>query len=115
MADRIVELQREDGLWSSGLLDASSYKIGEVSGSALFGYALASGVNQKLLNKKKYKKAAEKAWIGLNRCVREDGQLVSVQGAGDRPSTFDFSLNSELYGTGAFLLAGSEVFKMMQE
>ena len=112
MSKRIIELQRQDGLWSSGLLDASAYSNGEVSGSALLCYGLAYGINSGLLKKKKYKKAVEKAWIGLNHCVTQDGEVCFVQGAGDRPSARDYSQNSELYGTGAFLLAGSEIFKM---
>lgn len=114
MSERIIELQRQDGLWSSGLLDASAYSNGEVSGSALFCYGLAYGLNSGLLKKKKYKKAVEKAWIGLDNCVTTEGEVCFVQGAGDRPSNGDYSQNSELYGTGAYLLAGSEILRMVR-
>lgn len=109
MAKNIVKLQRQDGLWSSGLLDNAAYTTGEVSGSALFCYALAYGVNRGFLKGQSYRDVVQKAWVGLNKCVNADGKVEFVQGAGDRPSKADFSKNSELYGTGAFLLAGSQM------
>ncbi len=112
MAARIIELQSEDGMWASGLLDSKSYKCGEASGSALFCYGLAYGINNNLLKNHKYKNAVQKAWIALNKCVDEEGRFTHVQGAGDRPSNHNFTDNTELYGTGAFLLAGCEMLKM---
>ena len=111
IAKRLVQVQRKDGLWSSGLLDSSAYANGEVSGSALICYGLAFGVNSGLLKGKDFHTAAQNAWLGLNKCVNEEGRVGFVQGAGDRPSKRDYSENSELYGTGAFLLAGSEMLR----
>ncbi|WP_320019502.1 glycoside hydrolase family 88 protein [Labilibaculum manganireducens] len=112
MATRLVEIQREDGLWSSGLLDISAYPNGEVSGSGLICFGLAYGINSGLLKGKNFKRATCRAWKGLTNCVSDEGRANYVQGAGDRPSNRDFSDNTELYGTGAFLLAGSEIIKM---
>jgi rhamnogalacturonyl hydrolase YesR len=53
MASRIAYIQSKDGLWRTGLLDPKSYPLPEISGSALFGYALASGINQDILDRKK--------------------------------------------------------------
>jgi hypothetical protein len=56
--------------------------------------------------------AVEKAWIALNGCVNEEGRVGWVQPIGDNPLK-NFSKDSwEVYGTGAFLLAGSEVVKL---
>ena len=46
MAERVASLQGVDGLWRAGLLDPDNYSQPEVSGSALFTYALAWGINQ---------------------------------------------------------------------
>lgn len=112
MAERIICLQQEDGLWRASLLDPVSYPGGEVSGSGFFCYALAWGINNKLLDKKMYLPFVRKAWIGLNKCVKEDGHVGWVQPIGADPRK-NFTEDSwEVYGTGAFLLAGSEVIKI---
>lgn len=115
MAARIVSLQQPDGLWRASLLDPDSYPGGEVSGSGFFCYALAWGVNNGLLKEAVYLNAAKRAWIGLNKCVNEDGRVGWVQPVGADPRR-NFSEDSwEVYGTGAFLLAGSEVIRLPQK
>jgi rhamnogalacturonyl hydrolase YesR len=112
MAAKIESIQQEDGLWRCSLLDPESYPGGEVSGSGFFCYALAWGINNKLLDKKTYLPAVEKAWMGLLGCVNEDGCVGWVQPIGDNPLK-NFNKDSwEVFGTGAFLLAGSEVIKL---
>lgn len=112
MAARIVSLQQEDGLWRASLLDPESYPGGEVSGSGFFCYALAWGVNNKLLDKKSYLPAVEKSWVGLTRCVNEEGRVGWVQPIGGDPRRNFNEESWEVYGTGAFLLAASEVIKL---
>ncbi|MDY9917677.1 Glycosyl Hydrolase Family 88 [Proteiniphilum saccharofermentans] len=112
MAGRVLSLQQEDGLWRASLLDPDSYPGGEVSGSGFFCYAFAWGVNNGLLDSKTYKPAIEKCWEALNNCVNEEGRVGWVQPIGADPRK-NFDENSwEVYGTGAFLLAGSEVIKL---
>ena len=111
MCARVIELQQADGLWRASLLDPDSYPGGEVSGSGFFCYALAWGVNENLLEAEKYRPAIKKAWIALNKCVNEEGRIGWVQPIGADPRR-NFSADSwEVYGTGAFLLAGSEIIK----
>ncbi len=112
MADRIVGLQQQDGLWRASLLDPASYPGGEVSGSGFFCYALAWGINNKLLDKKKYLPAVKKAWVSLNGCVNEEGRVGWVQPIGGDPQKNFSEASWEVYGTGAFLLAGSEIIKL---
>ena len=112
MSAKIISIQPEDGLWRSSLLDPDSYPAGELSGSGFYCYGLAWGVNHGLLDKKTYLPAVEKAWIGLNSCVSEEGLPGWVQPIGDNPLR-NFNKDSwAVYGTGAFLLAGSEVIKL---
>ena len=112
MAVRILSLQQTDGLWRASLLDPDSYPGGETSGSGFFCYAFAWGINNGLLDRKTFQPAVEKAWIALNNCVSNEGRVGWVQPVGADPRR-NFNENSwQLYGTGAFLFAGSEVIKL---
>jgi len=115
MAIRVLSLQQQDGLWRASLLDPDSYPGGEVSGSGFFCYALAWGVNNKLLDKRIYLPAVEKAWVGLNACVNKEGRVGWVQPIGGSPEKNISADSWEVYGTGAFLLASSEVIKLKRE
>jgi rhamnogalacturonyl hydrolase YesR len=112
MSAKLISIQQPDGLWRCSLLDPDSYPGGEVSSSSFFCYGLAWGINNGLLDKKTYLPPVEKAWMALNGCVDEEGRVGWVQPIGDNPLK-NFSKDSwEVYGTGAFLLAGSEVIKL---
>lgn len=112
MADRLITLQQPDGLWRTSLLDPEAFPGGEGSGSGFDCYALAWGINQKILNKKTFLPAVQKAWEGLNTLVHKDGKLGWVQPIGGDPRR-NFNIDSwESYGAGAFLLAGSEISKL---
>lgn len=112
MSARLVQLQQPDGLWRASLLDPGAYPGGEASGSGFDCYALAWGINQGLLAKAQYLPAVQKAWVALNQGVSAEGRVGWVQPIGADPRR-DFSADSwEVYGTGAFLLAGSEVIKL---
>ena len=112
MCAKVASIQLEDGLWRASLLDPDSYPGGEVSGSGFFCYAMTWGINEGMLDVAKYRPVVEKAWIGLNKCVNEEGRVGWVQPIGADPRR-NFSADSwEVYGTGAFLLAGSEIIKL---
>ncbi len=112
MSERLLVLQQPDGLWRSSLLDPEAYPGGEGSGSGFDCYALAWGINQGILPKKQYLPAVRKAWEGMNTLVSPEGRVGWVQPIGADPRR-NFSADSwEVYGTGAFLLAGSEVIKL---
>jgi rhamnogalacturonyl hydrolase YesR len=112
MSEKIRSLQQDDGLWRASLLDPASYPGGEGSGSGFYCYALAWGINKGILSKQKYLPAVQKAWVGLNTLVSSEGRVGWVQPIGADPQK-NFSAESwEVYGAGAFLLAGSQVIKM---
>jgi rhamnogalacturonyl hydrolase YesR len=111
MAARLVKLQGEDGLWRASLLDPKSFPAPESSGSGFILYGLAWGVNQKLLTRADYEPAIRKAWQGLVHCVDTNGRLGFVQAIGANPSMLS-ATDTEVYGVGAFLLAGSEVYHL---
>ncbi len=111
MAASVLACQQSDGLWHSSLLDPASYPLKETSGSGFFTYALAWGVNQKLLDGAKFEPAVRKAWGALVGCVDANGKLTHVQPIGSDPRKFDENA-TEIYGVGGFLLAGSEISRM---
>jgi len=111
MSARVLGLQQDDGLWRASLLDPATYPMKESSGSGLYTYALAYGVNQGILDRAKYEPAVRKAWAALVGNVAPDGKLTHVQPIGLAPKYFDSNL-TEVYGVGAFLLAGSEMYRM---
>lgn len=110
MADRIIEFQGKDGLWRTSFLNPSSFPNPESSGSGFFCYAIAWGVNNDILPKEKYQPVVIKAWNGLVAAVQPSGKLGWVQKIGYSPAQLTSDM-TEVYGVGAFLLAGSEVIK----
>jgi unsaturated rhamnogalacturonyl hydrolase len=111
MAKRIAGLQQADGTWHVSLLDPASYPSKETSGTGLFCYALAWGVNQKILSYKEYYPVIDKAWKALTSSVHPDGKLGFVQPIGASPGKVSDD-DTEVYGVGAFLLAGSQMLIM---
>jgi unsaturated rhamnogalacturonyl hydrolase len=111
MAARVGTLQRPDGLWTASLLDPEHFPMPEMSGSALFVYAMTWGVNQGLLDRAAYRPVIEKAWRGMLQHVYADGRLGCIQQTGAEPAYY-LPSSSFNYGVGAFLLAASELKKM---
>jgi rhamnogalacturonyl hydrolase YesR len=111
MAEKIKILQPTDGLWRTSLLSPESFDHGEVSGSGFFTYALAWGINNGILNKASFTPVVLKAWKAIFACQQENGKVGWVQNIGANP--MPASVNSwQNFGTGAFLMAGSEILKL---
>jgi rhamnogalacturonyl hydrolase YesR len=108
MSEKIASLQGPDGLWHAGLLDPASYPLPEISGSALFVYAMAYGVNHGLLDAARYRPVIAKAWTGILKNVYADGRLGNIQQTGAEPAWYRPG-SSYNYGVGAFMLAASEL------
>ena len=113
MAKSVGALQGSDGLWRPGLLDAADYPLPEVSGSAFFVYAIAWGINHKLLDAKVYAPIVAKGWAGLVQHIYADGRLGCIQPIGAAPGAYTAGA-SYVFGTGAFLMAGSEMTKFAE-
>jgi rhamnogalacturonyl hydrolase YesR len=118
MMKALLPLQREDGFWNASLHDPNNFGGKETSGTALFVYGMAWGVNNGLLSAKKYMPAIVKGWNAMaGEAVHPDGFLGYVQGTGKQPSdsqpvSYTAKPDFEDYGLGCFLLAGSEVYKL---
>jgi len=111
MASKLVEVQGDDGLWRSSLLDPEEYPIPESSGSGFFAFGLAWGVNSGLLDVDTFLPAARRGWEGLVWAQQPSGKLGWVQQIGYDPRSVTADDSME-YGTGAFLLAGSEMLRL---
>jgi rhamnogalacturonyl hydrolase YesR len=118
MMEALVPVQREDGFWNASLHDPTNYGGKELTGTSLFVYGMAWGINNGYLEREKYIPVITKAWNGLvNDCLHENGFLGYVQGTGKEPSagqpvTYDKVPDFEDYGLGCFLLSGTEMYKM---
>jgi rhamnogalacturonyl hydrolase YesR len=118
MMQALPPIQREDGYWNASLHDPSNFGGKELTGTSLFIYGMAWGVNQGILDKKKYLPVITKAWNAMSKeSVHPNGFLGFVQGTGKEPKesqpvTYDREPDFEDFGLGCFLLAGSEVYKI---
>ena len=117
MSKGLLSCQHEDGFWHASLVSDADYPTPEMTGTALFLYGMAWGIQQGLLKAKTYRHACDKAWQALASCVHNDGFLGWNQGTGKEPSagqpvTFDSVPDFEDYGTGCFLLGASEYYKL---
>jgi unsaturated rhamnogalacturonyl hydrolase len=111
MAARLVEVQGMDGFWRSSLLDPEEYPQPESSGTGFFTFALAWGINHGVLDRATYRPAIERAWGALSRALQPSGKLGWVQQIGYDPRSVNADDSME-YGSGAFLLAASEILAL---
>ena len=107
----ILKTQSEDGAWRASLLDPDSYPMPENSASAFMCYGFAWGIRNGYLDRETYGDALEKAWKSLTSYVNADGKLGFIQPVGAAPRNVDRN-STDVYGVGAFLLAGSELYKL---
>ena len=118
MTEALVNCQRKDGFWNVSLHDPKNYGGKEVTGTSLFVYGMAWGVNNGYLSKDRFLPIIQKAWKAIcEDCIHPNGFLGYVQGTGKEPKDgqpvkYDSMPDFEDYGIGCFLLAGVEVYKM---
>ena len=109
MMERIATLQGSDGFWHASLLDPESYPAPEASATGFFTYSLLWGINHGLLDRAQYGAIAERGWRALCETVHADGKVGYVQPIGADPQQVGKD-DTEVYGVGAFLMAGCEMY-----
>ncbi|MGN7988732.1 glycoside hydrolase family 88/105 protein [Pedobacter sp. 22226] len=114
MVARVAGLQQQDGSWHASLLDPASFPVKEMSGTGFFCYAMAWGLNHGILDKKQYLPVVEKSWKAMVSAVHEDGMLGYVQPIGASPDAVNGN-STEVYGVGAFLLAGTQLYEYLKK
>jgi rhamnogalacturonyl hydrolase YesR len=118
MIKALVPIQRTDGFWNVSLHDATHFGGKETSGTALFVYGMAWGINKGILDKSTYLPIVVKGWNAMAKgAVHKNGFLGYLQGTGKEPKdghpdSYTSMPDFEDYGLGCFLLAGTEVYKL---
>jgi len=112
-AKKVASIQRPSGYWGVSLLSPETHASPETSGTAFFVYALSWGVNEGLLDRATYEPVILRGWAALNRAVLPNGMLGYVQPVGAAPGATGPD-QTEIYGAGAFVLAGSELHRLVR-
>ena len=112
LATRVAGLQHPDGFWHASLLDPASYPSPETSCTTFIVYSIAYGINEGLLDKEIYLSVMIKGWNALVSAVEPNGKLGYVQQIGADPKKVTRDM-TEVYGVGAFLMAGNEIYKVL--
>lgn len=76
MMAALLHYQADDGMWRQIIDDPEAWK--ETSATAMFTYAMITGVKMEWLNTEKYGNAARKGWLGLTNYINEDSELTEV-------------------------------------
>lgn len=118
MAAALKKVQRKDGFWNVSLHDKKHFGGKELSGTALFVYGMAYGVNNGFLDRDEYLPVILKGWNAMvKEGLHDNGFLGYLQSTGKEPKdgqplSYDKMPDFEDYGLGCFLLAGSEVYRL---
>src|SRR5690606_379597 len=76
LMEGVLAVQRSDGFWNVSLHDPGHFGGRETSGTALFAYGMAWGINKGILDATIYRPAVEKAWSAMvNEAVHPSGFL----------------------------------------
>lgn len=113
MMSRIAPIQDEQGYWHASLLDTDSYPDPETSSTAYFTYSLWWGINNKILDEKRFLPYAVKGWEAMVNAVQPSGMLGWVQPIGQDPQHITSEM-TETYGAAAFMLMGKEIIKYIE-
>jgi rhamnogalacturonyl hydrolase YesR len=90
MMSALLKFQRPDGLWRQLVDDPEAWP--ETSGSAMFTYALVTGVKNGWLDKDLYGPVARKGWLALVGKLDADGNLHEVCVGTDKGTTREYYL-----------------------
>jgi rhamnogalacturonyl hydrolase YesR len=114
--DALVGFQDQSGLWRQ-LIDLPASWL-ETSGTAMFLFAIATGLTEKWLPEKPFRKVVERGWKALCAAVDDQGRLADVCiGLGDNPGTQAHYLScprrlADKHGQAPFLWAAAAMLKL---
>jgi rhamnogalacturonyl hydrolase YesR len=114
MSKTLLNYQNKDGSWPSSLLEAGSDAHSETSATALLAFGLAWGVNNNLLKADEFKPAIAKAWSSIVANIEANGKVGYVQQVAFAPG-LAAQEDTQLYGSGAVLLAAAELHKLAKK
>ncbi|MFG6396151.1 MAG: glycoside hydrolase family 88 protein [Muribaculaceae bacterium] len=91
MMSTLMRYQKADGLWAQLIDEPQVWS--ETSGSAMFVYALVSGVRRGWLDASEYEPVVRKAWPALVAQIDESGDIAGVCEGTNRSTDHDFYIN----------------------
>ncbi|MCB0648495.1 MAG: glycoside hydrolase family 88 protein [Saprospiraceae bacterium] len=118
MMKALLKVQRKDLFWNVSLHDSGHFGGKETSGTSMFLYGLTWGINHGYFKSQKFKKLANRTWNSLTQnALHANGFLGFVQSTGKEPSdgqplSYEKMPDFEDFALGAFLMAGSEIYRM---
>jgi rhamnogalacturonyl hydrolase YesR len=118
MAQALKTAQSPDGYWTRSLLDPAHAPGPETSGTAFFVYGYLWGINNGVLDRDEYLPTVRKGWTYLSKtALQPDGKIGYVQPIGDRaiPGQVVDQNSTTAFGVGAYLLASSEMVRLLKK
>ena len=114
----LVRFQDESGFWRNVLDHPESRQ--EVSGTAIFTMAIARGIREGWIDRRKYEKVALKGWNAISSQIENDGTVHSICYGTMCSSDVNYYKNRPFYdndthGLFAVLFAAIEVNKMLNQ
>lgn len=91
MMSALLQFQGKDGMWRQIVDDDEAWP--ETSGSAMFAFAMISGVKHGWLDAERYGPAARKAWIALVGYIDQNEDVTSVCEGTNKKNDVDYYLS----------------------
>ena len=111
MSAKLITLQQSDGTWPASLLDTAIAPGPETSGTSLFTFGMAWGINHGLLDRSVYGPVVVRGWSAMLSHHRADGLPGYVQAVGDQPVPAKPD-GTQVYATGGYLMAATQLQKL---
>jgi rhamnogalacturonyl hydrolase YesR len=114
MMTSLLRFQRPDGMWRQLIDHTEAWP--ESSSTAMFTYAMITGVKNGWLKDKSYAKAARKGWLGLVKYLDENGDVKNVCEGTGKKNDLDYylkraQLTGDLHGQAPILWCASALFR----
>ncbi|WP_188316780.1 glycoside hydrolase family 88 protein [Solihabitans fulvus] len=114
MFAKLKATQQAGGYWTADVDHPSAYPAPESSGTSMYTYGLARGIQLGYLDAATYTPVAQRSWAWLrDTALHANGVVGYVQGPASHPSQYQpiSPTATSNYGVGAFLMAGVEASK----
>jgi len=114
MFAKLKSVQQAGGYWTADVDHPAAFPAPESSGTSLYTYGIARGIQLGYVDAS-FLPVVQKAWTWLStKALRSDGTVGYVQGPSSHPSQFQpiSPTATSNYGTGMFLIAGTEAIKV---
>jgi unsaturated rhamnogalacturonyl hydrolase len=114
MMESLLKYQTRDGMWRQLLDHPEAWP--ESSGTAMFTFAMITGVKEGWLDPKRYGKAARKGWLGLVSYLTPDGELKNVCEGTNKKNDLNYYLSrarntGDLHGQAPLLWCASALLR----